>query len=68
MNIFFINITENWNLKPYQDSYLTDINEITSNFDNHKYKKKIKESFLNMVSGDLNFQEVVKKGRILKKK
>ena len=65
MNIFFINITENWNLKPYQDSYLTDINEITSNFDN---LKKIKESFLNMVSGDLNFQEVVKKGRILKKK
>ena len=39
MNNFFKNITKNLNLKPYEDSSLTDINSITSNFDNHKYKK-----------------------------
>ena len=45
------------NLKPYKDSSLTNINEITSNFDNHVNVKKIKESFPNIVSGDFNFQE-----------
>ena len=45
------------NLKPYKDSSLTNINEITSNFDNHVRVKKIKESFPNIVSSDFNFQE-----------
>ena len=54
---FFINITKNLNLKPYKDSSLTNINEITSNFDNHVSVKKIKESFPNIVSSDFNFQE-----------
>ena len=57
MNNFFINITKNLNLKPYKDSSLTNINEITSNFDNHVSVKKIKESFPNIVSSDFNFQE-----------
>ena len=60
MNNFFINITKNLNLKPYKDSSLTNINEITPNFDNHLSIKKIKESFLNIVSGDFNFQEVAR--------
>ena len=41
MNIFFINITKNLNLKPHKDSTLIDINGITSNFDNHISIKKI---------------------------
>ena len=57
MNNFFINITKNLNLKPYKDSSLTNINGITSNFDNHVSVKKIKESFPNIVSSDFNFQE-----------
>ena len=57
MNNFLINITKNLNLKPYKESSLTDINGITSNFDNHISIKKIKESFPNIVSGDFNFQE-----------
>ena len=36
MNNVFINITKDLNLKRYKDSSLTNINEITSNFDNHK--------------------------------
>ena len=36
MNNVFINITKDLNLKRYKDSSLTYINEITSNFDNHK--------------------------------
>ena len=36
MNNAFINITKDLNLKRYKDSSLTNINEITSNFDNHK--------------------------------
>ena len=58
MNNFFINITKNLNFKPYKDSPLTDINEITSNFDNHISTKKIKQSFPKIVSSDFNFQEV----------
>ena len=58
MNNFFINIIKNVNIKPYEDSSLTDINEITTNFDNHLSTKKIKESFPNIVSGDFNFQVV----------
>ena len=44
-NSFFKNITKNLNLKPYKDSSLTDVNEITSNFDNHFIIKKIKNLF-----------------------
>ena len=58
MNNFFMNITKNLNSKPYKDSSLTDINGITSNFDNHISTKKIKESSPNTVSGDFNFQKV----------
>ena len=58
MNNFFINITKNLNLKPYKDYSLTDIIEISSNFDNHISKKKIKQSFPNITSGDFNFQGV----------
>ena len=58
MNNFFIRITKNLNLKLYKNSSLTDINDITSNFDNHMIIKKIKESFLNTVFRDFNFQEV----------
>ena len=56
MNNIFINITKNLNLKPHKDSTLTDINGITSNFDNHIIMKKIKESFPNTVFGDLIFR------------
>ena len=58
MNNFSVNITSDLNLKPDKDSSLTNINGITSNFDNHMSIKKIKESFPNIVSGDFNFQEV----------
>ena len=58
MNNFFINVTKNLNLKSYKDLSLTDINEITSNFDNHISMKKINEYFPNIVSGDFNFQEI----------
>ena len=58
MNNFFIRITKNLNLKLYKNSSLTDISDITSNFDNHIIIKKIKESFLNTVFRDFNFQEV----------
>ena len=54
MNNFFINITKNLNLKPYNDSSLTNINEIISNFDNHISIEKVKESFPNIV---FNFQD-----------
>ena len=43
-----------------QDSSLTNINGITSNFDNHVSTKKIKESLPNIISGDFNFQEVAR--------
>lgn len=58
MNNFFIRITKNLNLKLYKNSSLTDVSDITSNFDNHIIIKKIKESFLNTVFRDFNFQEV----------
>ena len=61
MNNFCMNITKNLNLKPCKDSSLTDINSITSNFDNHINIKKIKESFRNIASGDFNFKEVSRK-------
>ena len=41
--IFFINTVKNVNLKPYKESSLADINEITSNLtDNYVSIKKIK--------------------------
>ena len=60
INNFFINITKNLNLKPDKDSSLTNINEMTSKFDNHISVKKMKESFPNIASGDFNFQEVAR--------
>ena len=60
MNNFLINITKDFNLKPYKDSSITNINGITSNFDNHVSIKKMKESFPNIVSSDFDFQEVAR--------
>ena len=40
MSKFFIKITKNLNLKPHKDSSLTDINGISSNFNNHISIKK----------------------------
>ena len=62
MNNFFINITKNSNLKPYKDSSLTNINEITSNFNNYISIKVTKEFFPNIVSDNFNFQEVAREG------
>ena len=58
MHTFFVNITEYLNLKLHKESFLTDINGITSNFDNHISVKKIRESFPNIVSSTFNFQEI----------
>ena len=55
---YVINVTKNLNLKPYKDSSLTNINAITSNFDNHISIGKTKKPFPNIVSGGFNFQEV----------
>ena len=49
MNNFFINITKILSLQPYKDPSLTNINGITSNFDNHVSIKNIKESFQNIL-------------------
>ena len=59
MNNFFINIIKNLNLKPCKDLLLTNVNGITT-WQSCKYKKKIIESFLNIVSGNFNFQEVAR--------
>ena len=39
---------------------LTNVNGITTNFDNHVSIKKIKQSFPNIVSGNFNLQEVAR--------
>ena len=57
MNNIFINITKNLEYSMIKYSFLTDINGITSNFDNHINIKEIKGSFPNIFSGDFNFQE-----------
>ena len=57
MNNFFINITKILSLQPYKDSSLTNINGITSNFDNYVSIKKMNESFPNIVSSNFDFQE-----------
>ena len=49
-----MNIIENLNWEPRKDSSITDINEITSNVENHVSIKKIKQSFPNI----FNFQKV----------
>ena len=58
MSIFFINVTKKSTSKPWKVSSLTDINKITSNFDNNISIKKIKESFANIVSLNFNVQEI----------
>ena len=58
MNRFFTNIIKNLNLKPHKDLSLTDINGITSNFDNHISIKKVKELFPNILPSNFNFREV----------
>ena len=66
MNNFLINITKDFNLKPYKNSSITNINGITSNFDNHVSIKKIKESFSNIVNTILISKRLLE--RMLKKK
>ena len=66
VNTFLINITKDFNLKPYKDSSITNINGITSNFDNHVSIKKIKESFSNIVNTILISKRLLE--RMLKKK
>ena len=51
-----MNIAKKLLFNSYRDSSLTDINEITSNFDNH-VNIKIKESFPNIGSANFNFQK-----------
>ena len=58
MNNFFINISQNLNLKSYKDSSRTDFNGIISNVENHISIKKIKASFSKIIPGNYNFQEV----------
>ena len=59
MNNFFINITKNSNLKPYKDSSLTNINEITSNFNNDISIKVTKEFFSNIVAREGVKKEII---------
>ena len=58
MNQYFINVTKKQDLKPYKNSTLTDVDSITSNFDNHRSIKKIQEYFPHSNHDDFNFTEV----------
>ena len=58
MNKFFINITKKLNLKPFKNSSDTDINQITSVFQNHVSVRKIQECFPNIKTNDFNFRQV----------
>ena len=58
MNTFFINITKKLNLKPFKNSSDTDINQITSVFQNHVSVRKIQECFPNIKTNDFNFRQV----------
>ena len=58
MNTFFINITKKLNLKPFKNSSDTDINQISSVFQNHVSVRKIQECFPNIKTNDFNFRQV----------
>ena len=58
MNKFSINTTKKLNLKPFKNSSDTDINQITSVFQNHVSIRKIQECFPNIKANDFNFRQV----------
>ena len=58
MNKFSINTTKKLNLKPFKNSSDTDINQITSVFQNHVSVRKIQECFPNIKTNDFNFRQV----------
>ena len=59
MNIYFINITKNLDLKPSTASNTSDIDEITKHFDVHISVCKIKEAYSEILrEDDFNFKMV----------
>ena len=58
INKFFINTTKKLNLKPFKNSSDTDINQITSVFQNHVSITEIQEFFPNVKASDFNFRHV----------
>ena len=58
MNKFFINTTKKLNLKPFKNSADTDINQITSVFQNHVSIRKIQQCFPNIKANDFNSRQV----------
>ena len=69
MNNYFINITKHLNLKPHTTSNTTEIEQITSAFNNHASIKKIREVFPEISSNNFKFTKVTKqsvKNEVLK--
>ena len=58
MNKFFIKTTKKLNLTPFKNPFDTDINQITSGFQNHVSIRKIQECFPNIKANDFNFRQV----------
>ena len=58
MNKFFINTTKKLNLKPFRNSSDTEINQITSVFENHVSIRKIQECFPNVEESDFNYSQL----------
>ena len=58
MNKFFINTNKKLNLKPFKNSADTDINQITSVFQNHVSIRKIQQCFPNIKANDFNSRQV----------
>ena len=58
INKFFINTYKKLNLKPFKNSSDTDINQITSVFENHVSIEKIQKCFPNIKANDFNFRQV----------
>ena len=58
MNKFFINTTKKLNTKTFKNSSDTDINQITSVFENHVSFRKIQECFPNFEENNFNFSQL----------
>ena len=58
MNEFFINTTKKLNIKPFKNSSDTDINQITSVFENPVSIRKIQECLPNLEESDFNFSQL----------
>ena len=58
MNKFFIKTTKKLNVTPFKNPFDTDINQITSVFQNHVSIRKIQECFPNIKANDFNFRQV----------